>query len=68
VNKPISFVLLIAGFIFLGYGISDINSVGSSVSRVATGSLGAKAIWLVAGGAVLAVAGFAGVLGGSKSN
>jgi hypothetical protein len=67
-NKTLSFVLLIAGVIFLLYGISAFHSIGSNVSRIATGSSTDKAIWLLAGGAVFAAAGFAGILGGSKSN
>lgn len=66
-NKPISLALLIGGIILLVYGISASDSVGSSFSRMFTGSPTDKTIWLLVGGAVATAVGAAGVFRGSKT-
>jgi hypothetical protein len=65
-NKAVSLVLLIGGIVLIVYGISASNSVGSSFSRMFTGSPTDKTIWLLIGGAVAAVIGLVGVLSGSR--
>ncbi len=67
-NKGISLALLIAGIILIVYGISASNSVGSSFSRMFSGSPTDKTIWLLVGGAVAAVVGLVGVLRGGSSS
>jgi len=66
-NKPISLALLVVGIILLVYGISAADSVGSSFSRMFTGSPTDKTIWLLIGGAVATAVGAAGMFRGSKS-
>jgi hypothetical protein len=60
-------MLLLASMVVLAYGLSVYNSADSSLSRLATGAPGEKTTWLFIGGAVLAVLGLVGILGGSKS-
>ena len=56
-NKPIAIALLIGGIILLAFGISASDSFSSDVSKFFTGKPTDKAIWMVVGGAVAAVAG-----------
>jgi len=56
-NKPIALALLCGGLILLIFGISAAMSFTSDVSKFFTGSPTDKAIWLVVGGAIAAVAG-----------
>jgi hypothetical protein len=56
-NKPIALALLVGGVILLVFGISAATSFSSDVSKFFTGSPTDKAIWLVVGGAIAAVAG-----------
>jgi hypothetical protein len=65
-NKAVSLALLIGGIVLIVYGVSASNSVGSSFSRMFTGSPTDKTIWLLIGGAAAAVIGLVGVLSGSK--
>jgi len=67
-NKPVSLALLIGGIILIIYGVSASNSVGSSFSRMFTGSPTDKTIWLLIGGVAATVIGLVGVLRGSKPN
>ena len=66
-NKPISLALLVVGVILLIYGANASDSIGSSFSRLFTGSPTDKTVWLLIGGAVATVVGGAGLLRGSKS-
>ncbi|MCX6955344.1 MAG: DUF3185 family protein [Verrucomicrobia bacterium] len=66
-NKPLSLALLVIGVILLAYGFSASDSVGSSFSRMFTGSPTDKTIWLIIGGAVATAVGVAGLFRGSKS-
>jgi hypothetical protein len=61
-NKIISIILLVAGVILIIFGFKASDSVGSSFSRFFTGTPTDKAVWLLIGGAVLAVVGLVGVL------
>jgi hypothetical protein len=67
-NKPLSLGLLIVGCVLVVYGISASDSVGSSVTRVFTGSPTDKTIWLLVGGVLAAVIGLAGMMRGSKTD
>ncbi len=66
-NKICSLVFLLSAAVVLTYGMTAYNSAGSSLSRLATGAPGDKTTWLFIGGAILAVLGLVGILGGSKS-
>lgn len=66
-NRPLSLALLIGGIIAIAYGISASDSVGSSFSRMFTGSPTDKTIWLLIGGIVAAISGLAGLVRGSRS-
>jgi hypothetical protein len=66
-NKPLSLALLVVGIILLIYGVSASDSIGSSFSRLFTGSPTDKTIWFLIGGAVATALGLAGVMRGSKS-
>jgi hypothetical protein len=65
-NKPISIVLLVAGIVLLVYGVSAADSIGSSFSRLFTGSPTDKSIWLLIGGAAATIVGASGLFRGSK--
>jgi Protein of unknown function (DUF3185) len=66
-NKVIFIALLVGGVILAGFGINATNSFGSDVSRFFTGSPTDKAIWMLVGGAVMGIAGLAGlVMSGKK--
>jgi hypothetical protein len=65
-NKALSLALLVGGIILIIYGISASNSVGSSFSRMFSGSPTDKTIWLLVGGAVASIVGLVGVLRGSS--
>jgi len=61
-NKIISIILLVAGIIMVVFGFQASDSIGSSFSRLFTGTPTDKTVWLLIGGAVLAVVGLVGVL------
>ncbi|BET69138.1 hypothetical protein ASA1KI_40560 [Opitutales bacterium ASA1] len=56
-NKALSLALLVGGIILLVFGFSASDSVGSELSETVTGTPTDKSIWLLVGGAILAVAG-----------
>lgn len=56
-TKILSLSLLIVGVVLIVIGISATNSFSSDVSRFFTGSPTDKAVWMLVGGAVAAVAG-----------
>jgi hypothetical protein len=66
-NKPLSFALLVGGIILVIYGLNASDSVGSSFSRLFTGSPTDKTIWLLVGGIVAVAVGAGGLLRGSKA-
>jgi len=57
--KLLGLALLVAGVVFIVYGINASNSVSSDVSRTFTGSPTNKTLWLLAGGIVAVIAGAA---------
>jgi len=65
-NKPLSFALLAGGIVLVIFGVNASSSFGSDVSRFFTGSPTDKAIWMLVGGVVAAVAGLVGLMRGSK--
>ena len=66
-NRPVSLILLVVGVILVIYGINASSSVGSDVSRAVTGTPTDKSMWLLIGGAVLAIIGLVGTLRGGRS-
>ncbi|PIQ84345.1 MAG: hypothetical protein COV75_02840 [Candidatus Omnitrophica bacterium CG11_big_fil_rev_8_21_14_0_20_63_9] len=56
-NKPISLALLVGGILLIIFGISASESFSSDMSRLFTGSPTDRTIWLLVGGAILAIAG-----------
>lgn len=60
-NKPISLALLGGGILLLIYGFSASDSLSSDVSRLITGSPTDRTIWLLVGGAIMAIAGSLGL-------
>ena len=65
-NKPLSFALLAGGILLIIFGVNASNSFGSDVSRFFTGSPTDKAVWMMVGGVVAAVAGLVGLMRGAK--
>lgn len=61
-SKPLSIALLVGGVILLVFGLGASDSLGSEVSEAVTGAPTDKTIWLVAGGAILAILGGANLL------
>lgn len=67
-NKLLSLALLVGGIILITYGVSASDSIGSSFSRLFTGSPTDKTIWLLIGGVAAAITGLSGlVFRGSKT-
>jgi hypothetical protein len=67
-NKPLSLALLAGGIVLIIYGLSASDSIGSSFSRLFTGSPTDKTIWLLVGGILAAAIGTGGLMRGSKSS
>lgn len=60
-NSILSLALIVGGVILIVMGISAMDSFSSDVSRFFTGAPTDKAVWLLIGGAVAALAGISGV-------
>lgn len=60
-NKAISFGLVAGGILLIVLGINASNSLSSDISRFFTGSPTDKAVWLLAGGVLMAVIGLMGL-------
>ena len=58
-NKLVSLALLVGGIVLIVAGVNATNSFASDVSRFFTGSPTNKAVWMLIGGIVAAVAGLA---------
>jgi len=56
-NKGTAIALLVVGVLLLIFGFDAYHSASSGVSQVVTGAPSAKAIWLLIGGAIAAIAG-----------
>jgi LPXTG-motif cell wall-anchored protein len=56
-SKPIALAILAVGIVLLVWGINASNSAGSEVTEALTGSPTDKSIWLIALGALGAIAG-----------
>ncbi|MCR4294022.1 MAG: DUF3185 family protein [Elusimicrobia bacterium] len=60
-NRIASLALLILGVVLLAMGWDAYRSIGSDVSRVFTGAPTDRAVWLLVGGGLAAVAGLGGL-------
>lgn len=60
-NRIASLALLVLGVVLLAMGWDAYRSIGSDVSRVFTGAPTDRAVWLLVGGGVAAVAGLGGL-------
>ena len=67
-NKIVSLALLAGGVVLIIFGIQAMDSFSSDVSRFFTGSPTNKAVWMLIGGSVAAVAGLAITLRSAKQN
>lgn len=67
-NKLISLILLVGGIVLIVYGLKASDSIGSSFSRLFTGSPTDKTVWLLIGGFAATIVGAAGLFRGSKNN
>lgn len=61
-NKAIALGLLAAGLALTLFGVGEMNSLTSDLSRIFTGAPTDRSIWMTAGGIALMVSGFAGFL------
>ncbi len=66
-NKLVSLILLVGGIALIIAGLNASDSVGSSFSRLFTGSPTDKTIWLLIGGIVAAALGAGGLIRGTKT-
>ena len=66
-NKAIAAALLVGGAVLIIFGANESNSFGSDVSRFFTGNPTDKAMWMLIGGSVAAVAGLLLLWRGSKT-
>ena len=67
-KKMISAAFLAAGVVLALFGFHEMNSATSDISRMFTGAPTDRAIWMLAGGAALAVLGMTGLLSHSRRN
>lgn len=63
-QKMISAALLVGGLILLYFGYQEMQSFGNEVNEFVTGSPDDRSMWMIGGGAVLAVAGLVGLVRG----
>jgi hypothetical protein len=67
-NKTLGLALLVGGVVLIVLGVSATKSFSSDVSRFFTGSPTDKAVWMLIGGSVAAVAGLAMTFRGGKQS
>lgn len=65
-NKALPLALLIGGVVLIVLGLQASNSLSSDINRFFTGNPTDKAIWMLVGGAVAAVAGLTMTFRGTK--
>jgi hypothetical protein len=61
-NKSLSLALLAAGIMLTIFGVNEMNSFASDISRLFTGAPSDRAIWMIVGGVMLGVLGLTGLL------
>jgi hypothetical protein len=65
-NTALSVALLVGGVVLLAFGYNASQSATSEVSRFFTGNPTDKAMWMLVGGAILAVLGLVGLFARSR--
>ena len=65
-NTALSAALLVGGIVLLVFGWNEHQSTTSEISRLFTGNPTDRSMWMLIGGAVLAVMGLVGLLCGSR--
>ena len=65
-NKSFSLALLVIGIVLLVLGVIESDSISSDFSRLFTGEPTDKAVWLLLGGGIAAIAGLVGLRRDSK--
>ena len=65
-NKIVSLALLVGGVVLIVLGVQAMDSFSSDVSRFFTGSPTNKAVWMLIGGCVAALAGLTMTVRGAK--
>lgn len=63
-QKMISAALLVGGLILLYFGYQEMQSLGNEVNEFVTGSPSDRSIWMMGGGAAIAIAGLVGLVRG----
>lgn len=67
-NRIVAIALLVGGVVLIILGVQATDSFSSDVSRFFTGSPTDKAIWMLLGGIVAAIAGFTMTVRGARQN
>lgn len=67
-SKSVSLALLAAGIMLTIFGVSEMSSFTSDISRMFTGAPTDRSIWMIVGGVVLVVLGLTGLVPGSRKN
>ena len=67
-NKSIMLGLLVGGIVLTVFGISEMNSFTSYLSRMFTGAPTDRSIWMFVGGLALFALGLAGAVSGSHNS
>jgi hypothetical protein len=65
-NTALSAALLVGGIVLLVFGWNEHQSTQSEISKFFTGNPTDRSMWMLIGGAVLAVMGLVGLLRGSR--
>ena len=65
-NTALSVALLVGGIVLLAFGYNASQAASSEVSRFFTGNPTDKAMWMLVGGAILAVLGLIGLFARSR--
>ena len=65
--KAAGLALLAGGILLTIFGVTEMNSVSSDLSRFFTGAPTDRAVWMLVGGIVMLVAGLAGLMSDLKS-
>ena len=65
--KAAALALLAGGILLTIFGVTEMNSASSDLSRFFTGAPTDRAVWMLVGGIVMLVAGLAGLMSDLKS-
>ncbi len=66
-NKPLAIALLIVGIILLIVGLGSMDSIQNSFSKLFSGELTDKTMWMIVGGCVCFVVGILGCFRSSRA-